>query len=207
MRCWRRSAVPVRVWLPQRGLWLNSAGLASGEQTEQEGRQRGREDRESQARGVEANRFGSAHGQRTSGERHERLGGPICEGESGGASERRQHEALDHELPDQPAAARAERCSKGELASTSQAACKQERSKIRAGYQQHGRDHCHQESQRGTAFLDEEFVQARHEHAHALVELLFLRQHGGNRRHLCSRVIDGGSAFQPSVTLKRTRAD
>ena len=133
--------------------------------------------------------------------------GPPGHREPRGPAERREHQALDDELPDQPEPGRAERSAERELRAPPEAARHQQAREVHAGNDEHHRDDGHQESKRGPSFHDQVVVQRGDEHAVAFVERILPRELRGDDCHLRPRRIDRDAWLQSSVALERTRPD
>ena len=89
---------------------------------------------------------------------------------AGSATETRQHDALDDQLPKQPTASGTERGAHCDFLLAINGTREQQVCDIRAGNQQHERDRAHEHQQSGTHVLHELIAQSRHARPHLAVE-------------------------------------
>jgi hypothetical protein len=139
--------------------------------------------------------------------------GPDRARDARGAANRRQHDALDEELPQQPAAARADRRSDGDLLLPCCRAREQQIGDVRASDQQHESDRAEQDEQRGLELRRHECLAERDQPrapfpyfrelaAQARRDRRHLRLRLRQRHTVAQSADDGDHVVQPDLLLR-----
>ena len=130
------------------------------------------------------------------GDQH--LSAPQREQRSGRAGDQRQQQAFGNHLPQDPAAARAERHPDGHFAAACGRLAQQQRGGVGAGDQQHDTHHTPQQVKSQAHAAHELILQTQQGDASPLVALrVLLLEAGGNRRELRLRLFRRNTCVQP----------